>query len=281
MRPHSSLLVASLVTSLGASLSAQAPVARASATAAAAATGARARDEFRWVLTKSPHFRIHTLPGSWAAGRVDSLAASAESALAADLSLLGAVDYRRTISLSFVDDRDAMRRLVGMPYGGMAQLGRDSAYFVANAAVRPALRHELMHLVAYELWEVPAEPASWIVEGLATYAARGCRGRDFHAVAATLADEGRLASLRVLVEDFASVSDIVSYLEGASLVQFVRERYGMEAVRALWARGLAEGTRRFGTTPGALEAAWRDRLAAVPAGERGVDWAAIRAHGCE
>ena len=86
---------------------------------------------------------------------------------------------------------------------------------------RPRFLHELMHLVAYEVWGRPHEPHQWISEGLATFSPGRCAEFTLASLAALMADTGELPSLDTLVNRFYSVSDVYTYLAGASFVEYV------------------------------------------------------------
>ncbi|HEX7240044.1 MAG TPA: hypothetical protein VF263_07245 [Longimicrobiaceae bacterium] len=232
----------------------------------------------RWVSADTPHFHLHAPRGSHAAPRLRRLGAEAERARSAGLALLGARDGPR-MELVFVDGRAEMARYVGRPVGGMGIVEQDAAFFVHDPAHGAALRHEVMHVLSWRIWGPAWDRV--LSEGVATYAAGHCRGHGFHDLAAALRRDGKWVSLEELDERFGGVDDLASYLLGASLVGYVRERWGMAAVRGLWTRGLGRSGEVVGMDREALEAGWKrhlDREASpVPAG-----WeAAVRARGCE
>ncbi|HEU4681411.1 MAG TPA: hypothetical protein VFS51_06670 [Gemmatimonadales bacterium] len=244
---------------------------------------ALADTSFRWQQHTTRHFQLYAPADSYAAARLPALGQRAEEALAANLQLLGSGTYPRLpMYLVFVSSRPEMTRLVGQPAGGYAEPGEDSAFFIVTPTGSVPFRHELMHVLSFGLWGQPAQPEAWVVEGLGTLAPGRCGPFSLHQLAAALADEGRLVPLDTLMGyTYANTNDVVIYAESASFLTFVHERYGPAALRQLWQQSLTPTAAHLGTTPAILEAAWRARLAAIPAADRRVDWNHVRTNGCE
>lgn len=244
---------------------------------------ALADTSFRWQHRATRHFQLYAPVDSYAAANLSALGRRAEKALAANLQLLGTRAYPRLpIYLMFVSSRPEMTRLVGQPAGGYAEPAEDSAFFLVSPSGSVPLRHELMHVLSFGLWGEPAQPEAWVVEGLGTLAPGRCGPFSLHQLAAALADEGRLVPLDTLLQyTYANTDDVVIYAESASFLAFMHQRHGAAALRQLWQQGLPLTAAKLGTTPATLEATWRARLAAIPAGERRVDWSHVRTNGCE
>jgi hypothetical protein len=246
---------------------------------------ALADTSFRWQHRATRHFQLYAPADSYAADHLPALGERAEKALAANLQLLGSPTYPRLpMYLMFVSSRPELTRLVGQPGGGYAEPDEDSAFFVVSATGIPSipLRHELMHVLSFGVWGQPAQPEAWIVEGLGTLAPGRCGSYSLHQLAAALADEGRLVPLDTLLQyTYAETDDVVIYAESGSFLAFVHEHYGQAAIRRIWQQGLKQTAAHLGTTPSALEAAWRARVAAIPAADRRVDWGHVRTKGCE
>ena len=238
---------------------------------------------FRWQHRATRHFQLYAPVDSYAAANLSALGLRAEEALAANLQLLGSRAYPRLpMYLMFVNSRPEMTRLVGQPAGGYAEPAEDSAFFVVSTSGSVPLRHELMHVLSFGLWGQPAQPEAWVVEGLGTLAPGRCGPFSLHQLAAALADEGRLVPLDTLRQyTYTDTDDVVIYAESASFLAFMHQRHGPGALRQLWQQGLPLTAAELGTTPAVLEAAWRARLAAIPAGDRRVDWSYVRTNGCE
>jgi hypothetical protein len=244
---------------------------------------ALADTSFRWERHTSRHFQLYAPADSYAGAHLPDLGERVEEALAANLQLLGASTYPRLpMYLVFVSSRSEMTRLVGQPAGGYAEPDEDSAFFVVSPTKSIPLRHELMHVLSFGVWGKPTQPEAWVVEGLGTLAPGRCGSYSLHQLAAALADEGRLVPLDTLLQyTYADTDDVVIYAESASFLAFVQERYGPTAIRRIWQQGLTPTAAHLGTTPAALEAAWRARLAGIPAADRRVEWSQVRTKGCE
>jgi hypothetical protein len=203
--------------------------------------------------------------GSDVAARADALGAEAEAARTAALARLGEpaeVAGEPPIELFFVDARDDMRRLMGRPIGGFAQPRELTAAFVAGPGYAPFLRHEITHAYASVRWgELRA--GEWLTEGLAALAQGRCQGHEVDALAARYVAGGAVPPLPELVARFRDVPELPGYLASASVVDFVRRREGIGAVRALWRTARPAGEHPLGPDGAATEAAWRRHLAGV------------------
>lgn len=244
---------------------------------------ALADTSFSWQRHTTRHFQLYAPADSYAGSHLPALGERAERALSANLLLLGVPNYPRLpIYLVFVSSRPELTQLVGQQGGGYAEPAEDSAIFVASPTGSIPLRHELMHVLSFGVWGQPAQPEAWVVEGLGTLAPGRCGSYSLHQLAAALADEGRLVPLDTLLQyTYADTDDVVIYAESASFLDFVHQRYGAVVIRRIWQQGLTPAAAHLGTTPAALEAAWRARLAAIPATDRRVDWSQVRTKGCE
>lgn len=246
--------------------------------AAARDARARTRAGFRWSMRRSPHFVILSEPNTLSSADLDSITTAAERARAGDLALLGARGPAAPTNLYLVASRARMSDLIGLPVGGFGG-GGDAAQFVASPGELPPLRHELMHLLARTAWGQPWR--RWVDEGIATSAPGSCDGYDLHELVNDLQRRREAVPIATMEEDYGTVSDLVTYVEGGSFAQFVAERFGKDALHDLWSRGLAGLTGRTGMDAAALESAWQARIAEPRYQRRRVDWNAIRQHGCE
>jgi hypothetical protein len=209
---------------------------------------------------------VYVLAGSPAERLLPTLAADAERAIAANLAWLGEPAARVKLRLFFVGSREQMRPLTG-----------------ANDSVRPALRHELMHLLSWRLWGTPG--GVWLSEGVASVAAGSCRGWSFDDVAAALDRAGRLVAFDELRQRFifAGEAGAARYLQSASVVAYIERVHGRRRLRAFWSTGGFGGSEHsLGVGAAVLEARWRADVARrrTPASWAAM-WRVIHAHGCE
>jgi hypothetical protein len=129
--------------------------------------------------------------------------------------------------------------------------------------------HEITHLLVYQL----VTPAGyryvpeWLDEGLATANER-LPEPDYALVLEGAREEGRLIPLEDLCVPFSPerATALLAYAQSGSLVQFVREQYGAEGIRALLAAyangaGCAGGVQEaLNVSLSGLETAWRTSL---------------------
>jgi hypothetical protein len=173
-----------------------------------------------------------------------------------------------------------MRPFTGGTPGGSARPDERAAMLVAPATGRPALRHELMHVLSWQRWGTPG--GQWLSEGVATAAVGGCHGQSLHAIAGAIVRDGRDVPLAELRRAFVVEGDrgITYYIEAGSLVEYVREQFGRDGLRRLWETGLRGVQASLGVDQAALEAGWRARIAGV---EPAPEWIyeVVGREGCE
>lgn len=236
----------------------------------------------RWRVVETPHATLRALRGSAAEARVESFAPIVERVRQEDLARLGVARYAPKLKLFFVGSREQMKPFVGWTPGGLAVPGESAAIFVTNDSVRPALRHELMHVVSHQSWGPPA--ADWVSEGLAMDAVGRCHGYGIDEMAASLSSEGRLVPLAALprVFDSRGAQGVVYYTHAASVLRWIRDRHGADALRRIWNEGLAGVPGASGGDVESLDREWRAHLATVP---HPTPWSTILAevmrNGCE
>jgi len=228
----------------------------------------------RWESQRVGPAQVFYQAGTPAARQARALADSVRVAYAHDWSLLGQPRIVRPLELVFVQSPDEVRQLAGRAATGLALPATQQAFFVVTATRLPALRHELMHLLAYQAWGPPAAPGTWLVEGLAIYAdGAQCRHVPLLSLAASLREANQLLPVPTLATQFDTVYDVRAYLEAGSVVEFVYEHYGRRQLEALWHHGLVPGD--------SVLAAWYAAVGAAPAPAWTPTLAAITGAGCD
>jgi hypothetical protein len=233
---------------------------------------------FTWIRADAPHLRIHFLADSHAAFRRDSLRSLTERARAHDLALLGAERFDADIDVFFVESRAQMDSLVGFPVTGFAHREARAVFLVNNPDWRSFERHELMHVLAHHVWGPAA--AAWIEEGLAQFADGRCGGYAVSTVAHALGARGGYVPFDTLAARFRELNDLTAYLQAASMVEYLYQTYGREAVRAVWRGGVAALREVTGRPPSALGELWRAWVAARARPVPDDQLATIRRKGC-
>lgn len=228
---------------------------------APAARKALATDSVSWIHRRTANADIYVLANTPVAAMAATLSRDAERAIDANMRWLGERRRGERLRLFFVGSRQEMRPFTGTRAGGWSFVEEGTAFFVASEIVRPAIRHETMHLLSWRHWGTPG--GRWLSEGTATFAAGSCGVWTIDQIGAALYKEGRLATISELRRNFTLAGDrgAVNYLSAASLVSFVDSEFGRAKLRELWTSGGLERARQtLGIGVGALEQRWRQHL---------------------
>jgi hypothetical protein len=237
-----------------------------------------ARDGFPWQTASVAGVHVHYLPDSYAAAHAGEFARAAQAALRHDMRLGGFPPVRDTMELFMVSTREQAAQLAGNGAMGQAIPGEFTAFFVAEPGKPPAFRHEIMHALSLKLWGRNRE-ATWLSEGVATWAAGSCQGHTVDEVAAGFLGDGTLPPMQELAARVWEIDELHAYLTAGSAVGYLARTRGTAAVQALWARPATAHPHPLGEGGAEMEAAWRAHLATVRPAP--IDLARLRRHGCE
>ncbi|MFO7785970.1 MAG: hypothetical protein R6V25_15180, partial [Desulfatiglandales bacterium] len=178
-----------------------------------------------WTVTETGAFEIHYLTGTTAERDLVDVMAEATAAYDHITARLEDSDERVALYL--------LGRMVGQ--GGYASDDwvaisyTDRGY--SAVTLGSVLRHELVHRLDGAI-DCGAAPAM-VREGLAVYLAGGhYRAEPLRAKAAALLETTHFIPLDELVEGFYSHQHEVGYLEAGSVLQYLAEEHGWEAVDA-------------------------------------------------
>jgi len=111
-------------------------------------------------------------------------------------------------------------------------LGQNDPAFLETAMV-----HEIMHIVFFDATDNPYhEPATWVNEGIAVWAEIG-DGAGATAFVAEQAAAGGLFAFDAISERFpiGDLGGSLSYAQGASMIDFIIDSYGREAIARMTA----------------------------------------------
>ncbi len=217
--------------------------------------GLASKKGFEWQVDSTAHFSIFVERGSEGSLRLDEVRRDVEQSLVRVHQVLDVHDTEPRSYLFLVDSRERMRDLIGAETNGMAFYKTRVLCYIVNERMLLSATHELLHVVAMNRWGVPEH---WLNEGLAVFATGNWHGHDIHALAAYLGREGVLLPLDQLMSDFNRANDLISYPQAGSVVRFLYETHGVDAVRSLWKGETLEQV--AGLSVGAFEAAWKERL---------------------
>ena len=241
-----------------------------------------ARSDFRWSHRRTANANVYVLRGSDAAPLLSQLAVKSEQAITENLSWLGERGTKGRLNLFFVGSRDEQRPFTGTRSAGWSIVAEGTAFLVANDSVRPAIRHEVMHLLSWRLWGSPG--GMWLSEGVATASAGRCRDWTIDEIAAALYRQRELATAATLRRRFRTggTEGTVHYISAASLVMYIDATFGRAKLRELWSSGLAGVDQVLGISALELERRWRAQTATV---DSPVRWSSIAREinraGCE
>ena len=230
-----------------------------------------ARGGFQWQTSHTAHFDIHVESGSPVALQIEAIELDAEASRRHVLDVLDADGYPSRISIFVVGSRPRMAALIGWETNGTAFHETNTMCIVVTDCIRIRATHELLHVVATNLWGVPQR---WINEGLAVYAAGTWHGHDLHALCRFLHRRGDLPGLADLTGRFKRLPDRESYPAVGSFVRDLAETHGVEAVKTVWEGGARALPVATGLSVAELEAQWIAFLA--HADDSGIEYSSSR-----
>lgn len=219
---------------------------------------------FAWTREDTESLRVYFLANSYPAVHRDSLADLAQRGRDHALALLGVETFDLPIDVFFIESRAQMDSLVGIPVTGFAHRDARAVFLVTNEEWRSFERHEIMHVIAHHVWEAPAEPSDWIVEGLAQFADGRCGPYSVESVARSLVDSKGAVTLDTLTRRFRQLDDLTAYLQAASMVSYIYDVHGRDAVKRTWLEGLSGLSASTGRTSRELMDEWRRWLDSAP-----------------
>jgi hypothetical protein len=237
--------------------------------------------DFTWTVSESQRFQFHYMSGTAAERDRFQLGPLAEVSLDEISSALD-VEFTDQMSIYLVP------RIFwqgGAAYGGKVQLISYLDRNYTGVETWSYFTHEGTHALAQDLLQ-PKEngggPDGVLVEGLAVWASSGHYRREpidaWAAVVAASDEYLPLADLRA--GPFYEYQHETSYLEGASFVKFLVERYGLDSFKELYGQATGEKEydealvqRLYGKGYDVLESEWLDYLAGLdPTPEQAETW---------
>jgi hypothetical protein len=237
--------------------------------------------DFSWTVSDSQHFQFYYMPGTAAERDRFVIGSVAEASLAEIRSALN-IDLEGQMRVYLVP------RIFwqgGAAYDDKVQL---ISYLDRNYTAIETwsyFAHEGTHALAQDLLQPKGEgggPDGVLVEGLAVWASDGHYRREpIDAWAAVVADSDQylpLADLRA--GPFYEFQHETAYLEGASFVKFLIERYGLDRLKDLYGQATGDAQQDqalvqslYGKGYDILEAEWLDYLAGLsPTPEQAETW---------
>ena len=227
------------------------------------AAAALANQQFNWIHRQTPGFRVYFLADSYPARHQDSLMARLPAALEHAERLIQVDSTPGPIDLFFVESRPQMEALIGGRATGFAQPSARAVFLMTNPDWRAFERHEIMHVVSGQQWGRALPGNDWLQEGLAQFADGSCAGYQNSDIAVALARKHGWIPFTDVLTRFRQQADLRAYLQAASFVKYLHERYGAAVLKKLWTEGVSPSTRLGGLTLAQVERSWRRNLVPV------------------
>lgn len=234
----------------------------------------------------SEHFWLYSeLRGTRNARLLDSL----EEALTHATELLGVKSVAQTpVPVIVTTSRTRFSPLISPSTKGFRSVLANGSSFivlVVNDSVRAYTRHEVMHDVAFKHWGLTYDGGSWLSESPATFADGRCQGVPNITVARDLLNQNPQLTLADLTSDLRNMNGVhrhASYVLGASVIEFLWQRGGRDAVRRLWQTGDWPSDSAASGPPLAtdLSSAWRSFVTQRAGNQAGLDVERLRRNGC-
>lgn len=229
-----------------------------------------------WSHDSTTHFTLHAQKGVRSEKNLAAIGKQLEQIQSELLRLLNEGTPRR-LQVYFLKDRETLTSYTGFPANGYTDTEKGVLYFVDKAPFHLAFRHEMMHALSWRLWGRPQ--GYWLSEGIAVFAAGNCGGYSLHALAGAIQQKGKLVPFENLTDTF-DFKAIEPSLQGASMVKYLYDRYGVAALKSIWKTGWQGVKPVTGVSPAELQRRW---LAFIgqPEYRTSVNWNNIAASGCE
>lgn len=229
-------------------------------------TGFIANDSLSLSSVNYKSFRIYFKDSSYTSYHLTDLERELDIAWSKLLSVLNIPSYDRGIYLLAVDSKEEMQQVMGYKIKGGAAKGHDLVFFVYNDHIRPQFKHELFHLISYEIWGLTN--SRLLDEGGATYTDNFCfYDNPMYTINSFYLQNKKLFSLDSLISNFdsqAKKSDVIAYIQSAGLFKYLYEKYGVEKLKQLWLLGFDSFNSIYGISIQQLETDWLNFIKTIP-----------------
>ncbi|MEJ2720573.1 MAG: hypothetical protein P8181_05460 [bacterium] len=215
---------------------------------------------FNWKTIETDYVRIYYQAGSFAEKHRAMLLRSAEGTIGEVLDYLDESEYDGPLNVFYLNSRKEMKRIVGSPVSGFANWEANGIFVVFNPEWRSFEKHEFTHIVTMGMWGPPDDTSRWMVEGLPVACDGWCREYSVDEIAWHYLSHDELPPLQDLFTNFRSLGEIKGGFYAASVIGFIHDRFGVDALRSLWLDGTGSLTDVLGVDVKELEASWKRYL---------------------
>ncbi len=196
---------------------------------------ALAKTGYAWQKDSTEHFNFYYESKFIPAADVDTAKKKYERDYPELLAFLGVKNYNHKLNLFMLDSRESMKKLIGTETNGVAKPEDNTVYSIFNSSVKTFGKHEFCHVISINEWGMYKE--AWLSEGLAVNSDNEWWGYDLHALANYLNAKGKLIPVKKIIENFHNYESTITYPECGSFVRYIKEKYGLEAIKDLWKEG--------------------------------------------
>ncbi|MBC7887551.1 MAG: hypothetical protein H7Z13_06655 [Ferruginibacter sp.] len=106
------------------------------------------------------------------------------------------------------------------------------ACFIYSRNFNGYTRHELSHIISINLW---GKSALWIEEGFATLTDESFQTESFHKQTRNILNTKDFIPVELLFTKFNQFNgNWFRYVETASLLRFIKEKYGIDGIKTVW-----------------------------------------------
>lgn len=230
---------------------------------------------------KQDGYILYCKKGSYADKNRGFLFSQIEDAVLRVKEVLSINQLPQGFYLIMLDSRDEMGRIFGNNYKGLSIRNDKLALFVYNPEVRPYFRHELFHLIAFQVWG--SSESRLLNEGGAMYADNRCLSYEKPIIVINkyLYEKNKWFGIEELVNNFsekASENDMIAYLESAFIFKHLYEKYGKKKMIELWQSGFSEMKNIYGFDILQLEKDINEEMKNIK--YREIEWLELMEKGC-
>lgn len=190
-----------------------------------------------WQHDSTAHFDYYYELNSPSAVYVDTAKIYFEKMFSELLSFLGVNNYGSKLNLFMVGSRKRMKEILSwQETNGIAKTEDNTVYSVFNKDINTFGKHEFCHVICFNSFGGRCKEI-WINEGLAVASDDRWWGFDLYSLSNYLITKKKLIPIRDLMDDFHSYNSLISYPECGSFVKYIKEKYGLDLIRDIWAEG--------------------------------------------
>lgn len=147
--------------------------------------------------------------------------------------------YDQIITVYFFDTKTQMNKVFSTHGDGISFAKSQLAAFVFSRTYNGFTKHEISHVLSINTW---GGSALWIEEGFATLCDEDLQSIHFHAQAQKILETSDFIPIDRVMNRFKSYNgNWYRYVEAASLLKYMKEKYGHELFVQTWKTKKVQG----------------------------------------